>query len=56
MATPTPTADVIAVSTLDGSRTVLGQLHSMPFQATTGNGYLGYADDNGFHAQQHAQP
>ena len=52
----TPHAAVVAVSTVDGRRTVLGQLPAVPSQVTTGNGYLVYADDHGFHALQYAQP
>jgi hypothetical protein len=52
----TAPAALVAVSTVDGARTVLGQLPTVPFQATTGNGYLVYADDDGFHAWQYAQP
>jgi hypothetical protein len=49
-------ATIVAVSTVDGRRTVLGQLPAMPYQVTTGNGYLVYADGDGFHALQYAKP
>jgi outer membrane protein assembly factor BamB len=52
----TAPARVVAVSTVDGRRTVLGQLPAAPSQVTTRNGYLVYADDDGFHAWQYAQP
>jgi hypothetical protein len=52
----TPHATIVAVSTVDGRRTVLGQLLALPYQVTTGNGYLVYADGDGFHALQYAQP
>jgi hypothetical protein len=52
----TQPAALVAVSTVDGSRTVLAKLPGVPFQATTGNGYLVYADDDGFHAWQYAEP
>jgi hypothetical protein len=52
----TPHATIVAVSTVDGVRTILGQLPAMPYQVTTGNGYLVYADGWGFHALQYAKP
>jgi hypothetical protein len=51
----TPYATIVAVLTVDGRRTVLGRLPAVPYQATTGNGYLVYADGGGFHALQYAQ-
>ena len=50
-----PHATIVAVSTVDGRRSVLDQLPAVPYQATTGNGYLVYAADDGFHALQYAQ-
>ena len=52
----TPHVGVVAVSTVDGRRNVLGQLPAVPSQVTTGNGYLVYADDHGLHALQYARP
>jgi hypothetical protein len=46
---------LLSVSTVDGRRTVLGQLPAVPSQMTTANGYLVYADADGFHAVQYAK-
>jgi hypothetical protein len=49
-------AAIVAVSTVDGYRTVLGQLPAVPYHMTTANGYLVYADQDGFHALRYAKP
>jgi hypothetical protein len=47
---------LVSVSTVDGRRTVLGQLPAVPSQVVTANGCLVYADADGFHAVQYAKP